>query len=349
MQFEKELQAQDTQQERKVVPRRLQPLLFVNHILQSSSLHASGLAFPHRLYTFAGMDHRYNETRFEQFTWIDICDPQKEDLDRIASEYQLDYFQILDSLEKGHLPKFEKQEHYTFLILRAFMADPDEGITNISDLSNKMAFFYNDRQIITIHRAAFEFLKPGDIQFAAVDELLIYLVNKILESFQSPAQFLADKNDQFESEIFLKDSSRISMEDLYYLKTETRITKKLLVLMQGVINHIEVRDKYKTALQDVKDKLLSLILNYEEVLETSSNLLNTYLSVNTQKSNDVMKLLTIFSAFFLPLTFVAGIYGMNFEYMPELAYPLGYFLTLGVMAIIAIVIYTWFKRRKIIR
>lgn len=294
------------------------------------------------------MDQRYKETRFEQFTWIDICNPEKDDLDHIASEYQLDYFQILDSLEKGHLPKFEKQQQYTFLILRAFMADPDEGITNISDLSNKMAFFYNDQQIITIHRAAFDFLEIGALRFSASEELLIFLVNKILETYQAPAQFLADKNDQFESEIFLKDYTRISMEDLYYLKTETRITKKLLVIMQSAINHIEVSAKYKTALQDVRDKLVSLILSYEEVLETSSNLLNTYLSVNTQKSNDVMKLLTIFSAFFLPLTFVAGIYGMNFQHMPELAWPAGYFLTLGVMAIIAIVIYTWFKRRKII-
>lgn len=101
-------------------------------------------------------------------------------------------------------------------------------------------------------------------------------------------------------------------------------------------------------MQDIKDKLLSLILTYEEVLENSNNLLNTYLSVNAQKSNDVMKLLTIFSAFFLPLTFVAGIYGMNFENMPELKWHLGYFLTLGVMVVIAIIIYVWFKRKRII-
>lgn len=300
------------------------------------------------VHTFVSMDQRYKETRFEQFTWIDICNPEKDDLDHIASQYQLDYFQILDSLEKGHLPKYEKQQQYTFLILRAFMADPDEGITNISDLSNKMAFFYNDQQIITIHRAAFDFLEIGPLRFSASEELLIFLVNKILETYLAPAQFLADKNDQFESEIFLKDYTRISMEDLYYLKTETRITKKLLVIMQSAISHIEVSAKYKTALQDVRDKLVSLILSYEEVLETSSNLLNTYLSVNTQKSNDVMKLLTIFSAFFLPLTFVAGIYGMNFQNMPELAWPAGYFITLGVMALIALVIFTWFKRRKII-
>ena len=138
------------------------------------------------------------------------------------------------------------------------------------------------------------------------------------------------------------------MEDLYFLKTQTRITKKLLQIIQNVINQLEVKDESKTALQDIKDRLLNLILNYDEVLENSNNLLNTYLSVNAQKSNDVMKLLTIFSAFFLPLTFVAGIYGMNFENMPELKWRSGYFLTLGIMLFIALVIYFWFKRKRIL-
>ena len=101
-------------------------------------------------------------------------------------------------------------------------------------------------------------------------------------------------------------------------------------------------------MQDIKDKLLSLILNYDEVLENVNNLLNSYHSVSTQKTNDVMKLLTIFSAFFLPLTFVAGIYGMNFDFMPELKWRFGYFLTIGLMFFISIIIYLWFKRKNIL-
>lgn len=154
--------------------------------------------------------------------------------------------------------------------------------------------------------------------------------------------------EEVEKTIFLKDYSKVSLEDLYFLKTQTRITKKLLHLFQNVINHIEVSDENKTALQDIKDSLVSLILNYDEVLENANSLLNTYHSVNSQKSNDVMKLLTIFSAFFLPLTFVAGIYGMNFDHMPELRWDIGYYLTLSVMLVIIIVIFVWFKRKKII-
>jgi len=286
--------------------------------------------------------------QFDKFVWIDICQPDRESLNKIAEEYHLDYFQIKDSLEQGHLPKFEKQPNYNFLILRAYTSTVAEGATTINDLSNKIAFFYNGHKIITIHRSQFSFLETVKKEYNSPEEILVYLIYKMVETYQIPLNELDEKIIQIEKTIFLKDYAKISLKDLYFLKSQTRITKKLLQIFQNVINQIEVSDQSKTALQDIKDKLLSLILSYEEVLENANNLLNTYLSVNAQKSNDVMKLLTIFSAFFLPLTFVAGIYGMNFDNMPELKWPMGYFLTLGLMAIIAIVIYLWFKRKKIL-
>jgi magnesium transporter len=289
-----------------------------------------------------------NIIQFDNFVWIDICQPDQKSLDKIAEEYKLDYFQIKDSLEQGHLPKFEKQPNYDFLILRAFTSTIQQGSTTINELSNKIAFFYNGEKFITIHRSQFDFLKTNKKSYKNTEEILIYLIHKMVESYQPPLNELDEKIATIEKIIFLKNYSKVSLEDLYFLKTQTRITKKLLQLFQIVINQVEVSEATKTALQDIKDKLLSLILNYDEVQENANNLLNTYLSVNAQKSNDVMKLLTIFSAFFLPLTFVAGIYGMNFENMPELKWQTGYFMTLGIMAVIAIIIFYWFKRKKII-
>ncbi len=295
------------------------------------------------------MTDKIRQTNFPNFKWIDICEPDKESLDKIAKDYQLDYFQIKDSLEQGHLPKFEKQPKYNFLILRAFTSTIEEGATTISDLSNKIAFFYNDNKIITIHRSEFNFLNTLSNNYKKPEEILIYLIHKMVETYQQPLNELDEKIVQIEKTIFLKDNSKVSLEDLYFLKSQTRITKKLLQIFQNVTNQIEVSEEFKTALQDIKDKLLSLLLNYDEVLENSNNLLNSYLSVNAQKSNDVMKLLTIFSAFFLPLTFIAGIYGMNFENMPELKMKFGYFASLGVMIIVALIIYFWFRSKKIIR
>lgn len=289
-----------------------------------------------------------NIKTFPTFAWTDICQPDRATLDKIAEQYNLDIFQIIDSLEQGHLPKFEKQPNYNFLILRAFTSTIEQGATTINDLSNKIAFFYNDDKIISVHRRPFAFLENIDRDFSKTEDLLLYLIRKMVETYQSPLNELDKHIEEFEKTIFLKDYSKVSLEDLYFLKTQTRITKKLLQLFQNVTNQIEVSEPNKTALQDIKDRLLNLILNYDEVLENANSLLNTYHSVNSQKSNDVMKLLTIFSAFFLPLTFIAGIYGMNFENMPELKWEFGYFIALGIMAIIAIIIYFWFKRKKIL-
>jgi len=294
------------------------------------------------------MDTTINEVKFEKFIWIDICQPDKENLDKIAKEYSLDFYQIRDSLESGHLPKFEAQEKYKFLILRAFTGNLEQRQTNVTELSNKIAFFYSDKKVITIHRSHFDFLDNICKPFNETEDLLLHVLDKMMETYDNPLKILNEKNDEMEKTIFLKDYTKISMKDLYFQKTQTRITKKLLHITQNVVHQIEISESSKIALQDIKDKLLSLVLNYDEVLENSNNLLNTFLSVNAQKNNDVMKLLTVFSAFFLPLTFVAGIYGMNFENMPELEWPIGYFLTLGLMLTIAIIIFYWFKRKKIL-
>lgn len=175
---------------------------------------------------------------------------------------------------------------------------------------------------------------------------MLYLIHKMLQTFEQPAQYLDDKIDEMEEAIFLKNYHQISLEDLYFNKSQTRITKKLLQITQSVIHQLEVSEENRMSHQDIKDRLVRFNLMYDEVLESSNNLLNTYLSVSSQKSNDVMKLLTVFSAFFLPLTFIVGLYGMNFVNMPELEWQYGYPIVLVVMVIISIIIYFWFKRKR---
>lgn len=289
------------------------------------------------------------QTEFETFTWIDISQPDEEKLAHIADEYGLDYFLIRDSLERGHLPKIEKLPSYSFIILRAFGNNKNGRITNVNELSNKIAFFYNDKQVITIHRANFEFLREitNEITFVNSEQFLLYVIKQMIETYSESAQELSDKIDTIEQIIFLKDYRKVSLEDLYFQKSQTRISKKILQLTQHVLHEMDVLEYNKIAFQDIKDQLVSLILTFDEVTDDSNNLMNMYLSVNAQKTNDVMKLLTIFSAFFLPLTFIAGIYGMNFKFMPELEGQYSYFIILGLMLILSIIIFYWFRKKKI--
>ncbi|MFN5443748.1 MAG: CorA family divalent cation transporter [Crocinitomicaceae bacterium] len=289
-------------------------------------------------------------TEFENFTWIDITQPDEIKLASLADEYSLDYYLIKDSLERGHLPKIEKLSNYTFIILRAFSKIHKGRITNVNELSNKIAFFYNDKQIITIHRANFDFIKEitNENQFINSEQFLLYLIKKMIETYSESALELSDKIDRIEQVIFLKDYRKVSLEDLYFQKSQTRISKKILQLTQHVMQEMDVFEDNKTAIQDIKDQLISLVLTFDEVMDDSNNLLNMYLSVNAQKTNDVMKLLTIFSAFFLPLTFIVGIYGMNFKHMPELEGSYSYYIVLVLMAILSFIIFYWFRKKNIL-
>lgn len=288
------------------------------------------------------------ETEFPGFLWIDIAHPEKEKLGEIAKQYGLDLFQIRDSLERGHLPKIEKQGGHHFVILRACTSMPGQWATGINELSNKMAFFYHPERLITVHRSAFNFMEeiPSTIQTSA--GLMLLLFRKMIETYHTPAEWLGTKCDEIEKEIFIKSGKGVSLNELYYLKNQSRISKKLLQISLETIRQIEIPNELNSDLQDIRESVQDLILKLEEVSDNATHLLSTFLSVSARNNNEAMKMLTIFSAFFLPLSFVAGIYGMNFHFMPELNWNFGYFLILGVMGMIVLVIFKWFRGKGIL-
>jgi magnesium transporter len=152
-----------------------------------------------------------NRINYKHFEWIDICHPEEKDLNQIAQTYQLDYFQIKDSLDVGHLPKFEKLPKYNFLILRSYTAKEQDRVTNVNELSNKIAFFYNQDQIITVHRSEFDFLHQVSIDFEGSFDLLIYIVHKLMQTFVAPSQILSREIDDIGHAIFIKHDSKISL------------------------------------------------------------------------------------------------------------------------------------------
>jgi len=294
------------------------------------------------------MTSHHKEQSFKNFSWIDILNPDKGQITELSMQYNLDFFQIKDSLEVGHLPKIENYPDYSFIILRAFTGNMSERQTNINKLTNKVAFFVSDKRLITIRRADFDFFNDLPDEITNVEDLLLFFMRRMLKTYFEPIAVLSKKVELLEHSVFLRSNHKISLEDLYYHKAQSRIAKKVLQFSQSVVNQIVVPDKFKPSLQDVKDQLLGLIHNCDEVIDDTNNLLSTYLSISAQKSNEVMKLLTVFAAFFLPLTFIVGIYGMNFDNMPELHHKYGYHAVMVLMLLIVIWIYVWFKRRKIL-
>jgi magnesium transporter len=286
--------------------------------------------------------------QFSSFRWTDLSNPDQAELERLTESFDLNINLLEDSLQHGHLPKLEEVEDYSFVIFRAYSAADDDLVTSVSELSNKIAFFINEHELLTIHRADFDFLKQLGDDYDNSEALMLDIIDLMIDSFDRPLQVQSDKIDAFERAVFLEDSKSISLKELYFQKSKARISKKLLTVSQHVLAQMTVSPSNASRLQDIRDSAMSSVLLYDEVSEDASNLMNSYLSITAGKSNDVMKLLTVFSAFFLPLTFIAGVYGMNFDHMPELRTAYGYFVTLALMGIISLGIYLWFKRKKII-
>ena len=285
------------------------------------------------------------------FVWIDLQNPSKTEQEEIASQYNLDLYTLYDSVEPSHLPKFEEQINMNFFIVRMRLKNI-KSMVSVHHISSKIAVFYNDDFLITIHRGEVPFINEvvekhiNTKKLKTINSIVIKLLRKVLLSYEEPLIQLSDEINNFEENMLLKEVEPHSLQHLFYLKNRANLSRKLLMLTDDVLDSIQVKKSEKSSLQDVKDLHTKLIVLYDQVLEEISSLQNIFISISAQKTNEVMKTLTIFSMFFLPLTFLVGIYGMNFEYMPELEYKWAYPACLVLMIVIALAIYFWFKSKK---
>jgi magnesium transporter len=167
-----------------------------------------------------------------------------------------------------------------------------------------------------------------------------------LHSYDQPALNVSQSIDDYEETVFMKPLTKELLQDIYLIRRKASVCLKLLLLTKEVINKIPDVDNDPAVLQDVRDLHLKLVTLFEQAHEDTTHLLDIYLSLSSKNSNEVMKVLTIFSVFLLPPTFIVGLYGMNFQFMPELHHKYGYPIVLTVIVILTIVIYSWFKRKK---
>jgi magnesium transporter len=255
-------------------------------------------------------------------------------------------------MEPEHLPKYERDEQTHFLILRFYAHNFNSTMATIQELTNKLAIFFSDQFIITIHMSTISFLDVLRNKYCnqgksfSASELLTRIVWNALETFDNPVNRLYEQIDFYENQLIVKKNDSDQMEALYYIKRQASISHKVLLLMQEPINHLFVKAGEEASLQDVKDQYLKMQTLYNQALEDVTNLTNLHLSFSAQRTNDVMKILTIFSVFFMPLTFIVGVYGMNFQFMPELRQKWAYPAVLVIMAFVTVVVYLWFRRKK---
>jgi magnesium transporter len=287
------------------------------------------------------------------FVWIDVLSPTETDLQQLASTYHFHPSALQDVLQPEHLPKVEQFDDLEFIICRYYDVDAEKDADTIQKISRKLAIFYRKDLVLTIHRKespAYENLikKYGtNNQFNAF-EITCKIIKAVLSTYEEPSTKMDSEIDFYESRIFLKKRIPDLLKNLYAIKRKVYLLRKVSNLTEEIVHHlapIAQAQKSKPVYQDLKDYYVKVDTMVESNHEDINNLLNIYLSISSQRNNEVMRTLTVFTAFFLPTTFIVGLYGMNFEYMPELKHPAGYPAVIAVMLVVTLVIYTWFKRK----
>jgi magnesium transporter len=285
------------------------------------------------------------------FEWIDVSLPTEAELHELAAKYKLPAPAVLDCLQSDHLPKFEAFDNYTFVIFRMFDMDGRDFPSNFQQLTRKLAIFFNDGFLLTIHRSNTDIIENvankycGDPIVKSPFDIVCKINKNVLETFQIPLKDIDRQVDVYEQSIFLKKRIPDLLKTLYQIKRKAYLIKRLNLINKSVIEALPVNHKKSPYYTDMHDYFIGLDTLTEEIYDSINSILHLYLAISSQKTNEVMRILTAFSAFFLPLTFIVGVYGMNFSYMPELNMYWAYPAVLFFMAIITFGIYIWFRRR----
>ena len=288
----------------------------------------------------------------EHCEWIDVESPTEEDLEFLHSRYNINSLLLEDTVDANHLPKFEQDGDVNFFLMRENTQLERSNLNTISDISTKLGVFLLDKVIITIHRlknrSIYEFRKEillPQNESISRDQIALNLALKVMKSYDDESKNLLETMDQIESEIFLKTTNHSNhIRRLYRLKRKSGLNTRILNISTVWVDKFKMLQLDDTAVTDLKDKHKDVIADFEHLNAQVASLISMFLAMSDQKANQVMKVLAIYSMYFFPITFIAGIYGMNFVFMPELNLKYGYYITLGLMATITVI--TFFYVRK---
>lgn len=288
-------------------------------------------------------------------------DPNREELAEIAAEFKLHPMSVQDCLDPEHLPKHEEIGGVQFVILRAYDNQAALDADTVQELTRKVAFFCTDTFLITVHRVDQAFIAKERAKWMgreeavdhSIDLIFSELVKDIVFSYIPPIDKGLDDFEQLEMSVFGAQSKKeFKIQQGYYLKRKASVFKRIIRSSMDVIAKIRSPFKGTPHFQNLQDECVSLLFFADELTESVNSLLNLHLSLASQKTNEashrtneVMRVLTIFSVFLLPLNVFTGIYGMNFKFMPELEHELGYPMVLLSMVIVEVLIYLWFKNK----
>ena len=290
-------------------------------------------------------------------TWINIDGIHDMELmAEVGTLFNIHALALEDIVNSGHPPKLEEYDDFILVIMK--MLNYDEA--NDEMVGEQFSILIGSNFVITFQERVGDVFEPvrerlragrQRIRSSGTDYLAYTLIDVIVDRYFVILEHLGDQIEELEDELE-KDTSPKTLNKIRILKRELIFLRKSVWPLREVVGGLEKSEsplmKKTTAryLRDVYEHTIQVIDTIESFRDMLSGLLDIYLSTVSNRMNEVMKVLTIIATIFIPLTFIAGIYGMNFQFMPELGWKWSYPIIWGVMLVVAVFMVVHFRRKK---
>lgn len=290
-------------------------------------------------------------------TWINVNGVHDVGLiETLGEHFGLHPMTLEDLVNTTQRPKVEEFPYYLFIVMKMMEFNSTShaiDVENVSLILGKnvvLSFLEDDGDVFDSLRERLRKDK-GRIRHMKADYLAYSLMDTVVDHYFLAIEQIGDRIEAIDDKI-LDDPRQSDIQDIHYLKRDVLSLRKAAWPCREVINAIEKGESgvlmasnkvYWRDLYDHSIQVIDMVETYRDIL---GGMHDTYLSSLSNRMNEVMKTLTIISSIFIPLTFIAGVYGMNFVNMPELRWPLGYHGVLIVMLTIGVCLVIFFRRKR---
>jgi magnesium transporter len=288
--------------------------------------------------------------------WLDIADPTEEDSSLLRTTFGFHPLAVEDATSRLHeRPKVDTYSNYYFLLIYAISYASDE--TRLT--SQPVGLFVGPNFLVTVHQESIQALDQTLQRWTVlhhpirptVPALVYAVLDALVDDYFPAMDQVAEKVDELEDSIFT-DFDETTIKAIFSLKRDLLTIRRVVSPERDVLNvllrqELPIFDRSQLAyLQDVYDHIVRVTDSVDTYRDLVSSALDSYLSVQSNRLNEIVKILTIASIILMSGSLVAGIYGMNFDFMPELRWRFGYPWALALMVLLNTTLIWFFRRRK---
>lgn len=290
-------------------------------------------------------------------TWFNVDGLSNiSEIEKLGDYYELHPLVMEDIVNTSQRPKIEEYQDYLFIVTKMIYFNTEgelqyEHISMVVGKNYVLTFQESYGDVFDPVRERIETAK-GRIRNRSADYLMFALLDSIIDNYFLVVDDISDHIEALEEKLFLELEGDNMTQQIQDLKRKILRIRRAVFPLREVISRMDkmeselIDENTSNFISDLYDHILQISENIDIYREMIWGLMDMYMTTISNKMNEVMKVLTIMASIFIPLTFIAGIYGMNFEYIPELQWKYSYFVLWGVMLIIFFAMLYYFKRKK---